>query len=47
MKNKLEAVIFDIDGLILDYELFYAQAWVDAFNLITPKDFRYCESKSV
>ena len=33
----LEVAIFDLDGLILDSEVFYAKAWSDAFNLNSPK----------
>jgi len=32
MKRKLKLAIFDVDGLILDSEVFYAKAWSDAFN---------------
>lgn len=33
MKKELYTAIFDVDGLILDSEVFYAKAWTDAFNL--------------
>lgn len=32
MKKDLYAAIFDVDGLILDSEAFYAKAWTDSFN---------------
>jgi len=32
MKKNLTAAIFDLDGLIIDSEAFYAKAWSDAFN---------------
>ena len=40
MRKKLDAVIFDVDGLILDSELFYAQAWADSFNNFSPEKYR-------
>ena len=40
MKNKLKLAIFDVDGLILDSEAFYANAWADAFNMFSKKDYQ-------
>ena len=33
MKTELKLAVFDVDGLMLDSEAFYANAWADAFNL--------------
>lgn len=43
MNKQLCAAIFDVDGLILDSEAFYAKAWVDAFNLNSPLQYRIDE----
>ena len=47
MKNyttkKLCAAIFDVDGLILDSEVFYAKAWADAFNNNSPTEYQVDE----
>lgn len=40
MKSELNAAIFDVDGLILDSEAFYAEAWEDAFNSNSFKKYR-------
>lgn len=47
MKTALEVAIFDLDGLILDSEVFYAKAWSDAFNLNSPKEYNVNESVMV
>lgn len=44
MKKTLIVAIFDLDGLILDSEVFYAKAWTDAFNSNSPKEYRVQES---
>lgn len=38
--GNIKAVIFDVDGLILDSEAFYAKAWSDTFDKLTPKKYR-------
>lgn len=43
MKEELLAAIFDVDGLILDSELFYAKAWTDAFNQNSPLEYQVDE----
>lgn len=44
MKKELTVAIFDLDGLILDSEAFYAKAWSDAFNSNSPKEYKVEES---
>lgn len=39
MRKELTVAIFDLDGLILDSEAFYAKAWSDAFNSNSPKEY--------
>lgn len=43
MKKNLKVAIFDVDGLILDSEAFYAKAWADAFNSNSRKEYRVDE----
>lgn len=40
MENHLKAAIFDVDGLILDSEAFYARAWTEAFNANSKEEYR-------
>ena len=40
MKTELKLAVFDVDGLMLDSEAFYANAWADAFNLNSKKEHR-------
>jgi len=44
MKKELTVAIFDLDGLILDSEVFYAKAWSDAFNANSQKEYKVEES---
>ena len=43
MKKDLYAALFDVDGLILDSEVFYAKAWADSFNLNSPDKYKVDE----
>lgn len=47
MKNKLKLAIFDVDGLILDSEAFYANAWADAFNMFSKKEYQVPKEKMI
>lgn len=44
MKRELIAAIFDVDGLILDSEVFHAKAFTDAFNLNSPAKYQVDEN---
>lgn len=47
MKNKLKLAIFDVDGLILDSEAFYANAWADAFNEFSQPKYKVEKSTMI
>lgn len=47
MISSLKGAIFDVDGLILDSEAFYAKAWTDAFNENVSEKYRVDEKVMV
>ena len=47
MESKLKAALFDVDGLILDSEAFYARVWTEVFNMYTPIKHRVEEKTMI